>query len=215
MSTLTKEAPSQNGHEIKVPEIGIKTVTIPIEGDSPLVCHRWSEKAKKMIRDKQTGKASNKKEPKDPEADYQASLYRMPDGCEAEFGFPSIGFKKAMVRAAKATDMAMTDARSAFFVEGIEDTELISIDHPDDQPTMREDMVVISRNTADIRYRGQFETWGAKLLIRYNVSLITAERIAHLVNLAGFGVGVGENRPEKDGQWGRFHVVPGDTEISG
>lgn len=38
---------------ITIPAIDIRTATITIKGDSPLIVHKWSEKAKKMMLDKQ------------------------------------------------------------------------------------------------------------------------------------------------------------------
>lgn len=61
--------------------------------------------------------------------------------------------------------------------------------------------------TADIRYRPEFKHWRVKLPIKYNADKISLEQLVNLFNLAGFGVGVGEWRPEKDGQYGMFHVV--------
>jgi len=71
---------------------------------------------------------------------------------------------------------------------------------------MREDMVRIAMGTADIRYRGEFKQWKVRLLVRYNASVLSPAQIYNLFNLAGFGVGVGEGRPEKNGSWGMFHV---------
>lgn len=38
---------------IIIPAINIKRATITIVGDSPLIVHKWSEKAKKEMLDKQ------------------------------------------------------------------------------------------------------------------------------------------------------------------
>ena len=39
-----------------------------------------------------------------------------------------------------------------------------------------------------------------------NVNVLSVEQIINLFNVAGFGIGVGEWRPEKDGSYGLFHV---------
>src|SRR3546814_8870185 len=72
--------------------------------------HAWSEKAKKMMLDKQMKKATKAKEAKDPQADYEACFYRTPTG---DYGFPTIGLKAAMVAACRFVDMKMTEARGA------------------------------------------------------------------------------------------------------
>ncbi len=42
---------------IELPEMKIKRMEITLVGDSPLICHRWSDKAKKEMLDKQMKKA--------------------------------------------------------------------------------------------------------------------------------------------------------------
>jgi hypothetical protein len=46
--------------------------------------------------------------------------------------------------------------------------------------------------------------------IKFNTSAISAEQVANLLNVAGFGVGIGEWRPERNGSYGRFHVGGSD-----
>lgn len=48
--------------EIKRPEI--VDVNLRIVGDTPLIMHRWTKKAKQQMLDKQMGKGTVKKEPK-------------------------------------------------------------------------------------------------------------------------------------------------------
>lgn len=183
---------------IEVPNFARSRAVITLVGDSPLICHAWSDKAKKMMLDKQMKKAKGAKEAKDPHQDFMDSLYPHPDG---GYGFPVVGFKAAAVSACRYVDgLPMTLARGAFHING----ELIPIDAG--EPTMREDMVRVGMGTADIRYRGQFDPWSVELPLVYNPNALSLEQIVNLFNIAGFGVGVGEWRPEKDGQYGRFHV---------
>lgn len=184
---------------IEIPKLNLATLQVVLIGDSPLICHAWSHKAKQAMLDKQMKKAKQAKEAKDPQKDFEESLYKMPSG--GGYGFPAVAFKAAMVGACRYVEnMKMTEARGAFHILG----ELIPIDG---EPTMREDMVRIGMGTADIRHRGEFKTWKAMLSISYNQSAISAEQIVNLLNVAGFGVGVGEWRPERDGSYGRFHVA--------
>jgi len=191
----TKAAPSAEG--LTIPAIEIVRYDIHIVGDSELVMHAWSDKAKKEMLDKQMGKARAKKEPKDPERDYNEAFYRLPDGRP---GFPSIGFKAAIVSAARQVEgLTMTFLRGAFHIAG----DLVPIIG---EPRMREDMVRVGMGTADLRYRPGFPEWRAVLPVRLNKRAMTLEQLVYLINQAGFSVGVGEWRPEKDGAWGMFHV---------
>lgn len=195
MATATKAAATQ---EVELPRPDIQTVTIRITGISPLISHAWSQKAIQMMLNKQLKKATAGREAKDPQADFEASLYPHPDGGH---GFPATAFKNAMVRAGTYTDEKMTFLRGAFYVVGQDDMVKI-----DGTPTPREDMVRVGMGTADIRYRGEFKTWSADLVIQFNAKAISPEKIANLISVAGFSVGVGDWRPEKDGSFGRWTI---------
>ena len=185
---------------VEVPRINVRQMQVTLIGDSALISHRWSDKAKKEMLDKQQLKAKQAKGAKDPERDYRESLYAHPEGGH---GFPCVAFKAAAVSACRFTDgIKMTEARGAFHVNG----ELARIEG---EASMREDMVRIGMGTADIRYRGEFRDWRTTLTITYNADVFSQAQIVNLFNLAGFGVGVGEWRPEKDGSYGRFHVLEG------
>lgn len=188
--------------KIELPPLNIRTVDLVLIGDSPLICHRWSEKAKKAMLDKQMKKAAPKKEAKSPENDYLESLYPLPNG--DGFGFPAVAFKSAAVAACTAVEgITKVAARQAFHVVG----EMVRIFG---DPTSREDPVRVGMGTADIRYRGEFKAWHVLLTVRYNANVLSAEQIVNLFNTAGFGIGVGEWRSEKDGSFGLFHVATDD-----
>lgn len=191
---------------IQLPEIRVRLMNIRIEGDSPLVIHKWSEKAKQEMRDKQMGKPKHKKEAKDPTACYEASMYRLPDGRP---GFKSLGFKAAAVAAARFMDGAkMTVLRGAFHIfTGERDDEGNDLVAIDGTPNMREDLVRVGMGTADLRYRAEFFPWAATLPVRFNEAAISKEQLLALFDIAGFGVGIGEYRPDKKGSWGMFHVA--------
>jgi hypothetical protein len=182
---------------IALPALNIQYLKLRLKGDSPLICHAWSEKAKKEMLDKQMKKAKQAREAKDPQKDYEESLYRIPDG---GFGFPAVAFKSAAVDACSSiSGITKVEARGAFHIVG----DMVRIDGT---PTPREDMVRVGMGTADIRYRGEFREWSAEITLRYNANVLTPEQIANLFNTAGFAVGVGEWRPQKNGSFGMFHV---------
>lgn len=189
----------KNEEVVELKSIRIERINLEIDGDSALIVHAWSAKAKKEMLDKQMKKAKTAKDAKDPQRDYEEAFYRLPDG---KPGFPTIAFKQAAVSAGGrfSDGLKMTELRGAFFIDG----ELAEIQG---EPNMREDMVRVGMGTADIRYRPEFKTWKVTLPIKYNADKISLEQLVNLFNLAGFGVGVGEWRPEKDGQYGMFHVV--------
>jgi hypothetical protein len=182
---------------ITLPALNIQFLKLRVRGDSPLICHAWSSKAKKQMLDAQMKKAKQAKEAKDPEQDYRDSLYPHPDG---GYGFPAVGFKAAAVDACSSIQgVTKVEARGAFHIIG----DLVKIEG---EPSPREDMVRVGMGTADLRYRGEFRQWAVELTLRYNANVLSAEQIANLFNTAGFAVGVGEWRPQRDGSFGMFHV---------
>lgn len=188
---------------LSIPPLTIKSVVLHIVGDSEVITHQWSEKAKKQMRDKQMGKASTGKEHKVPEEDYEGAFYRLENGAPA---IRTISFKAAAVDAAtQLKAMTKVYLRGAFHVIG----ELVEIQG---EPYMREDMVRVGMGTADLRYRPGFPAWRVDLPVRFNPNAITLEQLVHLMNQAGFSCGVGEWRPQKDGPFGMFHVE-GVTEL--
>jgi hypothetical protein len=189
-------AAKQDAQEVKLAGLAVERIRLRLVGSSPLIVHKWSEKAKKQMLDKQMKRASQGKVAKDPEQDYRESLYIREDG---SYGFPAVAFKAAAVRAGTYCDMKMVFLRGAFHVEG----DLVQVEG---EPEPREDMVRVGMGTADIRYRPQFPKWATELDITYNSRALTPEQIVNLFEIAGFAVGVGEWRPEKDGQFGRFRV---------
>lgn len=190
------------GVQITLPPLNIKTAIVSLVGDSGLICHAWSQKAKQEMLDKHMKKAKTAKEAKDPHKDFLASLYPLSDanGNGVKYGFPAVAFKSAAVDACSQVDgLTKVDARASFHING----ELVPIEGT---PEMREDMVRIGMGTADIRHRGEFKQWRTRFTIRYNANVLSLEQILNLFNTAGFGIGVGEWRPQRDGSNGMFHV---------
>lgn len=182
---------------ISLPALNIQFLKLRVRGDSPLICHAWSEKAKRQMLDSQMKKAKQAREAKNPQADYEESLYKHPDG---GYGFPSVAFKAAAVDACSSiAGVTKVEARGAFHLLG----DMVKIEG---EPSPREDMVRVGMGTADIRYRGEFREWSAELTLRYNSNVLSPEQILNLFNTAGFAVGVGEWRPQRDGSYGMFHV---------
>jgi len=190
--------------KVEILEFQINEVVIPIVGISPLIVHRFSEKALKMIQDKQGGKAKNKKyEIRNPEDDYQSAKHLSPQGWE---GFPAAGFKAAMIRGAKMIGMVMKDTQTGFFVKAdCEETQLVQIQG---ESRMRTDQVRVGMGAADIRYRPEYLRWSAELTIEFNSGILSLDQIYQLVKAAGYGCGIGEMRPEKGKfNYGRFKLA--------
>lgn len=206
---------------IQITPLDIKKVNIRIVGDTPLIVHAWSDKAKKMMLDAQMGVTKTKaKEKKDPFADFMDSMYWITEKPAkstpeefvkavengAKFGF-SVG---AIKQAANSAAYRLKWVKSQMELRG---TYFLKSEYGDLGeikgciPEMREDMVRVGMGTADIRYRGEFKDWYMDFTLEYNASGgMTLEQIINCINAGGYCCGIGEWRPEKDGDFGRFHV---------
>jgi len=189
---------------IVIPGMNIKHSEIFLVSDSPLISHRWSEKSKKEIRDKQQKKAKTARDIRDPNAEFKDSLYHIEGG---GYGFPAVAFKAAAVNACSHVDgITKVHARGAFHIM----CELVKIEG--DEPVQREDMVRVGMGVADLRYRGEFKKWHCKIPVRFNANVLSLEQITNIFDTAGFSTGVGEWRPQKNGDYGMFHVARGEDE---
>lgn len=220
MATKTKLAESngrlsqmgiadKSAQKIELRPIEIQIFNLKLVGTSPLIVHKFSEKNKKQIEDKQQKKATIAKETRDPHAEYLACFYMIPGSShagspDARYGFPASGFKNAAVDACSFIDgITKVLARGAFHV--VSPGGLVEIKYAD--VSMREDTVRIGMGALDLRYRPEFTGWSCELAIHYNASVLSPEQIVNLFNVAGFSVGIGEWRPQKDGSNGMFQVA--------
>lgn len=229
MATATKK------ETVAIKPLKLKRIPIRIVGDTPLIVHAWSEKAKKEILDKQTGKTKLRKHPeKIPFDDFARALYwltPMPtvpyvDKCTGEdreivteelfdeaikngakFGFPANSFKMAANSAAYRMGWVKNQMqlRGSYFLNAESGGEYVEI--KGELPLCREDMVTVSNGGSDIRYRPIFNNWYCDMILEYNESgEMKLSDILTCIEAGGYCTGVGEWRPEKDGTFGRFHI---------
>lgn len=199
---------------IYIDKIDTETLLIPIVGTAPLIVHNFGEKSKRQMLEAQQGR-KKAKELRDPEGEYLSSLYRLVDeGGVETYGFPVTAFKAATVGAARfyGKQLKMTELRQFMFFRGVltpgDPQQLVPLEG---EPRMREDVVRLAGmgRPADLRYRAEFPVWGAVLEVTYVRTSLARESVLSLVNAGGLGVGVGEWRPEKRGEFGTFEVDPG------
>lgn len=198
------KTPAAEAAAIAISQIAAETLQVPIVGTSPLVVHRFSEKAKRQMLDNMQGRKSPK-EAKDPEAEYEAAFYRLKDG---RYGLPSVAFKKATIDAARfyGTGVTMVSLRQSMFFRGEPGDDGTSMVAIEGEPQMREDVVRVGRGGTDLRYRPQFSEWRALLVVTYVRAMLTKESVISLIDAGGMGVGVGEWRPERDGDFGTYQI---------
>lgn len=191
--------------EIQIARLDAATAQVPIVGTAPLIMHQWSEKARRMMLDNMQGRKAPK-EPKDPQSDYEAALYKTDEG---GYGFPVLAFKAATVEASRFYGKTVTKVglRQCLFFTGVysksANQQLVPITG---SPEMREDVVRVGISGTDLRYRPVFADWSTTLTVTFVQTVITLDSVLSLIDAGGMGTGVGEWRPEKDGNFGTYQI---------
>lgn len=224
-SRLVTNANGVSSVGVVLPQRRERKVQLFIESRTGLISHAWSEKASRMMLDKQMGIASAAREKKDPFKDFEASLYRVEGG---GFGMPAPAFKACSVTAANDVGLKMTEMRRAFHVntytvriKGPQITKPITewdekykiqlVPYHAEGISMRMDMVRLESGVADIRFRGWWPVWSCTLEVEFNEGVISLEQLVNLFSEGGYGVGIGEWRPSspyvKSGEFGRFKIA--------
>ena len=200
--------------QIQIARIASETISVPIVGTMPLIVHNFSDKSKRQMLDAQQGR-KNPKQVRDPQAEYEAAFYRTKDG----YGFPVTAFKAATTGAAQfyGKDVSMTSLRQSIFMHGeITDKDPQALVTIDGVPRMREDVVRLGgpSRSADLRYRPEFPEWGTTLLVTFVTSSLSRDSVLSLIDAGGLGIGIGEWRPERRGEFGTYQIDPSrDVEV--
>jgi hypothetical protein len=210
MPPSTKATTAVGDDEGPVPTISLQrlrsqVLTVRIEGITPVIPHRWSEKALRLMAEKQSGQARTKHAPKHAEEEAEASCYWLPNGRP---GIPATAFKAAMVGACRYFQgITMTFAKTLFYVEGEGPDQLVGILGT---RTLREDTPRNANGVADLRYRYAFYPWQATLKVHFKPAAISPDSVIALLDAGGSG-GVGDWRPSAPksatGTFGQFKVV--------
>jgi hypothetical protein len=207
-------ATTKTNTTIEIPAITRTETKLYLIGTAPLIVHAWADKSKKEMLDSQTKKAKGPRAKREPQIEWDTARYRLPDGRD---GVQAIAFKTAAVTAGTSiADVTKVAARQAFGVKGIPSkaagafegsfTRTALVPLVANEPLFREDTVRIGMGKSDLRYRPEFWPWGVELDIVVN-SVISIDQVASLFLAAGIGVGIGDYRPEKNGDCGTFDLA--------
>ncbi len=211
-----EEVSEPRGKTLVIPAQRLSGLLIHVEGTSPLIVHRFGNKARTQIRETQAKTAQKgAKSARGPEqiaeeiiaCHYEVAGSDKLGPTEGRFGFPASGFKGAAVSAAPfGTGLFKSRVKSLFYVRG----DVVPVTCERIEP--REDAVRLENGVVQLRYRPYYFGWKASLGIKFSPDSISAEQIINLFDLAGSLVGVGENRPGKTGNsFGQWKVVSVET----
>ena len=190
--------------EIQLSEMKTEIFGVRIVGTAPLIVHAWDEKwggKGDMRRKKVEGIKTKRREKVNPQEVADGSTYWLSDG---RHGFPVTGIKKAIVSAGhRDLGVARTLIMRSVFIYA-DEGELVEVHFVSEK--IREDMVRVGVNQADLRWRREYTDWHIDLKIE--ADWISPDAVIKLLQRAGYGIGIGDRRAEKDtASFGRFKPV--------
>lgn len=219
MKTNKKEKTAESNAKVEetihIAPPNIQKGEVWIKGTAPLVMHKFSDKAKNMMREKQAaGTTANTKKgnraAKDFNALFEGARHRSFEGWD---GIPAAAFRNACIDACRLVNYKMTMAKMSVVVEAdgfdaTEGTPLVKI--IGGEPRQLESMVRLATGVCDIAVRPQWLDWGARIRFKYDADQFTANDVVNLIARAGMQVGVCEGRPfskNSNGMgWGTFEI---------
>jgi hypothetical protein len=200
-----KEAPApastpRERRDLKIALPEFTHFSLRLHGTSPLIVDAFSEDAKRKLAASQDGSPKQKPGPRDPAREFENSQYHREDGT---YGVPKLAFRKAFQSAAiRMSEVKGTEMLAAFQIDTPD--EMLPLEA--DAPTMRTDHVVrVGRG--NLAYRAEFYPWAVTIPLKLDESVVSLDQFVDIAARAGMGVGIGNWRPEKKGDFGTWEIV--------
>lgn len=204
---------------IEIEQIDIKTATVKIVGDTDLILNKTNARYERECAAVADGKTVTKEAPnqwediltsvrwnkpfpvKDTyrelrEEHYQYMLENAKP-CISAYGLYK-SFGDAVVR--NEIDTYATKIKNAVTV--LSSNDLIPIDFA--EASIIEKLMPLKKGGHTVATLNKFSGWSAEFTIRYTENVYTLNKIINIINLAGFGLGIGSGRPSG---YGRYHVA--------
>lgn len=199
---------------INSPSLCVKCIRVTISGDGDLVLNKINNFAAKQMIDARKGKAKTMQEPNiweniitsihwyngEPSEFTQeglrdALLNNKP--CITAFGLKK-SFGDAVVRNGIDKYKTKFDANVNVVSKG----GLVPVSFT--EHNLYERLMSPKKGSPVLVYLNRFSGWSATFDVHYMDSIYSAEQILNIINLAGFGLGIGSGRSSG---YGRYHIT--------
>lgn len=184
--------------QVSIKPPNLQTITVRIEGKTPLLQHRFSKKGEIMLKQAagSAGKAKKSREARDFEQDFRDAQHISTDGWN---GIPAPALRAAMISACRVAGYQMTKAKLSVFVEqdgtcAVDGTPLVRLIAG--APEMVTHHVRNETGVVDIRSRPLWREWAADVRLTFDADQFTMTDVMNLLARAGLQVGIGEGRPD-------------------
>ena len=199
---------------IAVQEIKPKRIIVTIEGDSDLILNKMNDVSTRQLTDQRKDKAKSLEKPNEweqiitamhwlngkPDEFSEAALKDALENnspCLTAFGFKK-SFGQAVVRNEIDTYATKFDASVNIIGKGDGLVPVKFAEHHVDEKLMS------PKRGAPVLVRlNRFSGWSADVEVSYIDNVYGEDQIVNIINLAGFGIGIGSGRSSG---YGRYHV---------
>jgi len=135
-----------------------------------------------------------------PEDEAEAGAYRLEDGSLALKGE---AFRGALIGAATAYKARAKKTMRSMLSHVVVSEELVQLLHPTDNTAIKDYIIdrrrAIVQKSGIIRARPRFDSWSALFHIEFNTQMTNADIILEVCADGGKRMGVGDYRPQKNG----------------
>lgn len=192
--------------EVEIMEIHTKQVTFNIVGISPMIMHRFDQKAWRELLlpappMNRAEKAMNLKH--DPVSEFRGALYMCRDkNAPTAIHVPGGSFHNALGQAAIDIPGAAKSEIKRLTTVVDETVHLYGL------PLLGCHMVRNSgiNGAPDVRTRPIFREWACQITFKFIADLVKEKQLAALMGAAGHIIGIGDWRGQKGGPFGRFRL---------
>lgn len=201
-------------NKIELKPLGNKYITVTIEGDSDLVLNKMSDPEARELIDKRKDKAKSNEKRNYWEEIITKIHWR--DGKPAEFTEESMvdcltnnapcltnfGLKKSFMQAVVRNEIDKYSTKFDATVNLFGQRSLTPIRFASHRI---EEMLMSPKKGSPVLARlNIFSGWSADIRVSFMETAYSAEQIVNIINLAGFGIGIGSSKPSG---FGRYHVA--------
>ena len=201
---------------IELKPIVSKTITVTIVGDSDLILNKMNDPTARALTDQRKDKAKTLEKPNEweqiitamhwlkgkPQPEYTEKTLmdalKKNAPCITAFGLKK-SFADAVVRNEIAQYATKFNASVNILGEGDNLVPIRFAEHHIDEKLMS------PKKGAPVLVRlNRFSGWSADIKLQFIDNVYSAEQLINIINLAGFGIGIGSGRSSG---YGRYHVT--------
>ena len=198
---------------IEMKPISVKVVTVTIVGDGDLVLNKMNDVVSRELVDKRKDKAKDLSKPNEWEKIITAMHWK--NGKPTDFSedglrkalqenapcITAFGLKKSFGDAVVRNELDKYKTKFDASVNIIASGGLVPITFAEHY--IDEKLMSPKKGAPVLVHLNRFTGWKADITLSYTENAYSLEQIINIVNLAGFGIGIGSGRSSG---YGRYHV---------